>query len=453
MKKTLPLIAFVLVVLLALFIYRQRTSGVLVQVVTVQAGDIHEFVDELGKTRLQDLYLITMPYAGRIEPIGVLEGETVTAGQVVAQVSQADLANEVAEARAAVDRFIASLAENDDISVELGMKKQADKYVESMDSTVQAAESRKVAGQKKLEFTETVLGRVQNLVPSGAKTQEDLDRANLEFVQSQVDYRQDVLVAASLKAMQAAVELMPQMVSDYIERKSLTHNVLERQQAESKARLAQALLRQERGSMKSPVAGVVLEKAVAVEQFLSAGTLLVKIGRLDDLEVESDVLSQDVVHVRPGDHVEIYGPAVGRTVGSGIKGTVSRVYPAGFTKVSSLGVEQQRVRVIVAFDPAELKQLLAERHLGVDYRVRTRIFAAHKSDALIVPRSALFRGPDNGWQVFAVRNGRASLQTVEVGLNNDETAEIVRGVSANEQVILAPEHSLVSGARVRAIAH
>ena len=65
------------------------------------------------------------------------------------------------------------------------MKKQADKYVESMDSTVQAAESRKVAGQKKLEFTETVLGRVQNLVPSGAKTQEDLDRANLEFVQSQ----------------------------------------------------------------------------------------------------------------------------------------------------------------------------------------------------------------------------------------------------------------------------
>ena len=204
--------------------------------------------------------------------------------------------------------------------------------------------------------------------------------------------------------------------------------------------------------MTSPVDGIVLERAVTVEQFISAGTLLLKIGRLADLEIETDILSQDVVHVRPGDRVEIYGPAVGRAVGHGVRGTVARVFPAGFTKVSSLGVEQQRVKVIVTFEPDELEKLLADRHLGVDYRVRTRIFAAHQSDALIVPRSALFRGPDNGWQVFVVRNGRAILQTIEVGLNNDEAAAITSGLSDGEPVILAPEHSLISGTRVQPIA-
>ena len=134
------------------------------------------------------------------------------------------------------------------------------------------------------------------------------------------------------------------------------------------------------------------------------------------------------------------------------RGKVSRVFPAGFTKVSSLGVEQQRVKVIVTFEPDELEKLLADRHLGVDYRVRTRIFAAHQSDALIVPRSALFRGPDNGWQVFVVRNGRAILQTIEVGLNNDEAAAITNGLTADEPVIRAPEHSLISGTRVQPIA-
>ena len=196
----------------------------------------------------------------------------------------------------------------------------------------------------------------------------------------------------------------------------------------------------------------MLERPIRDEQFLSAGTVLLKIGSLADLEMEADILSQDVVNIRPGATAEIYGPAVGRVVGEGISAVVDRIYPAGFTKVSSLGVEQQRVKVVLRFAPSELQKLRDQRQLGVDYRIRARIYTAQKEDTLIVPRSALFRGPDGNWHLFADRNGRACLQGVQVGLINDETAEILSGLQPGENVVLAPEHSLKDGARVKPIA-
>jgi len=117
-------------------------------------------------------------------------------------------------------------------------------------------------------------------------------------------------------------------------------------------------------------------------------------------------------------------------------------------KVSSLGVEQQRVKVIVRFAGDELKRLLADGRLGVGYRVRVRIFTADKSQALLIPRSALFRAADNSWQVFVVRGGAARLQIVQVGLMNDEQAEITGGLTDGEPVVLAPESTLSDGTRV-----
>jgi HlyD family secretion protein len=173
-----------------------------------------------------------------------------------------------------------------------------------------------------------------------------------------------------------------------------------------------------------------------------------KIGELERMEVEADVLSQDVVDVKEGQQAEIYGPAIGREP---VPAKVTRIFPAGFTKISSLGVEQQRVKVVLSFDPRYLKRLRAERQLGVDFRVGVRIFTANSDDALIVPRSALFRGAAGQWQVFAVRNGRVQLIDVGVGLMNDELVEIADGLAEDEVVVLAPETTLVDGMRVRPI--
>ncbi|MBI2477839.1 MAG: HlyD family efflux transporter periplasmic adaptor subunit, partial [Planctomycetia bacterium] len=392
--------------------------------------------------------LITMPFAGRVESIGLIEGQTVSAGQVVARISATDIDEEVAEAKAAVDRLGASLAENDDATVEESTREQAELFAESMVSTVAAAEARQIAGKSRLDYSEIFLGRTRKLAETGAETQDDLDKAELAYVESQIDYRTDVLTVETLKSMQAATNLLPRIVTEQISKKSLSAAVIRQQKQEAEARLRQALTRKVRGEMKSPVDGVILERAITNEQYLTAGTTLLRIGQLEQLEIEADVLSEDVVQIRPNDPVEIYGPAVGVTAGHGVTGVVDRIYPAGFMKISSLGVEQQRVTIIVRFADSVLSQLRAERELGVDYRVRVRVFTDERADTLLIPRSAIFRSVANGWEVFVVRNDRAEKQAVEVGLMNDEAVEVTSGLAKGDSVILAPESNLEAGTRV-----
>ena len=207
--------------------------------------------------------------------------------------------------------------------------------------------------------------------------------------------------------------------------------------------------------MTSPVSGVVLERLVTNERFLPAGEILMEIGQLEDMEVEVDVLSLDAVNVKIGNRVELHGPAVGTRLDTDqesrpIRGTVKRIFPAGFTKISSLGVEQQRVRIIVDIDPDDLKWLQEERGLGVGYRVRARIITAEKAEAVVVPRSTLFRNVNGDWQLYAVEEGRAKARVVRLGMLNDETAEVLEGVKVGDLVVLAPESSLSDGVLVSA---
>ena len=117
-----------------------------------------------------------------------------------------------------------------------------------------------------------------------------------------------------------------------------------------------------------------------------------------------------------------------------------------FTKVSSLGVEQQRVLVIIKFDEQGLAELhKAGRELGADYRVRVKIYTGRRDDALKIPRSALFRSAAGTWQTFVVRGGRARRVDLEVGLANDFEVEVTAGIEPGEPVILAPESSLTDG--------
>ncbi len=422
------------------------TRGAPVQATRVERGSIRQFVDERGKTRLPEPVLITMPFSGRIEEIQLGEGQAVRQGDVVAQVSPEDLAEEVAEAVAVVERLEASLVETADVSVEKTAKNQADLYVESMQSTVAAAEAKLRAAKSQLDYAETYLGRVQRLIPAGAETEDDLERAKLAQIESEVAYRQDVLNLESQKALQAATVLMPQMLIEYMVRKGLSADVLNKQKSEAQARLRAARLRQQRGTMVSPCDGVVLERSVRDAQYLSGGTVLLRLGQLEALEVETDVLSSDAGRIRAGCAAEIYGPAIGDAP---VAGVVHQVYPAGFTKISSLGVEQQRVTVIVRFAPGVLPPLLHERNLGVDYRVRVRMITDQQQDAMVVSRSALFRNADGAWTVFVIRAGRARLQEVEVGLMNDEQVEIIAGLQPSETVIVAPENGLTDGTRVQ----
>lgn len=435
------------------------TSGTPVDVAEVRRGRIEAFVDERGKTRLPETYLITMPYAGLIAPITLTEGKRVKKDdplEPVAHIVRKDLQLNVDEAQAVVDRLNASIKENNNNALERLAEKQATEFNNSMVETVKAAANRMTSGQKKFEVALSQLNRIEALFKKGTVTEEGLEQAQLGEVQSRVDFRQDELVHNAMISMAAATKLLPTMVAQYIQDKSLKDAVLENQKAEADARLKKAQLELQRGTITSDVDGVVLTRFVNNERYLAAGESLLEIGRLEDLQVEADVLTLDVVDVRDGNSVRIYGPAIGAAVRGDegrnfAAGTVEKVYPAGFTKVSSLGVEQQRVKVIVRIAPDDLAWLRAHRGLGVGYRVRVRITIKTAPDALFVPRSALFRGTGGAWELYVVRDGRAKTQAIKVGILNDRHAEITEGLEEGDLVVRAPESNLSEGQRVKAV--
>ena len=453
MKKTTGLsIVAVVVVVVALIVILAHvlSSGVPVEVAVVAKGPIHECIDERGKTRLPETYLITMPFNGRIESISLVEGDPVKEGDVVAKIVPVDLNLSVDEARAVVERLQAAVDKNADESIEQTTLQQATQFKNSMEKTVEAAMAREEAGEAKHAYAQNNLVRVRQAFDQEALTQDEFDKAELLEVETRVEKVQDDLVSKSMQALQLATDLLPTMTEQFIARKSLTGAVLEKEKAEAEARLDQVEEDQKRGTMTSPVSGVVLDRPVTNERYLPAGQTLLEIGRLEEMEVEVDVLSLDAVNVKVNNRVEIYGPVVGTRADADhqsrpVQGTVRRIFPAGFTKISSLGVEQQRVKIIVDIDPDDLEWLQEERGLGVGYRVRVRIITAEKTEAVVVPRSTLFRNAQGRWQLYAVEGGRAQTRTVQLGMLNDELAEVIDGVDPGDEVILAPESNLSAG--------
>lgn len=436
----------------AIWMLQSQFGGPTVQVVEAQTGSIREFIEERGKTRLPESHVITVPFAGRVRPVEFEEGQTVRENQVVAQMVPTDLHIELDEATASVDRLSASILETGDTSVEQSGLKQSQQLVTSMEKTVASAVEQVKASQVQLRIAQQRLKRRQKLIESGNIPPEELEQAELDLANAEVEHRQNLLDEASMRAMLVATQLLPTAMQQYIARKGLSADVLRKQKEEAAAKVNQVQLKQARREMKSPVNGVILERAVISEQWLSAGTKLLKIGALEDLEIEADLLTRDAVRLNLTEsanpiRVEIYGAVVGD---SPLQGTVQQVFPEGFTKVSSLGVEEQRVKVIVSIDKEARETLLKTRSAGVGYRVLVRIITAEKENALVVPRTAVFRSPTGGWQAYVVRNRQATLQAVKIGLMNDDRVEITAGIESGEKVVLAPEASLSDGMIVTA---
>lgn len=192
--------------------------------------------------------------------------------------------------------------------------------------------------------------------------------------------------------------------------------------------------------MRSPVEGRVLKVYQESAGVVAAGQPLIEVGDPAALEVEVELLSRDAVRIQPGSRVRLE-----RWGGEDIlEAAVRTVEPTGFTKVSALGVEEQRVRVIADFtSPPE-----AWQRLGDGYRVEAAFVVSERADALTVPSSAVFRR-DAGWAVFAVEDGRAHERTLTVGQSNGLLTEITGGLGEGATVIVHPGDAVADGVRVR----
>ena len=222
-------------------------------------------------------------------------------------------------------------------------------------------------------------------------------------------------------------------------RKRLEGTVIAHQLEQARARLARAEHDEALAEVRSPVDGVVLERFQQGDSAVAAGTPLLLIGNVDDMEVVAEVLTQDALRLAPGAAVEL----TAATRHQPISGKVKRIDPAGFTKVSSLGVEQQRVNVIVTLGehPADL---------GVGYQLQARFYTGIAPDALSVPRFSVLQAPDQSYYVLKVVDGKLHRQTVTLGLCNDLRLQVVSGLNDDARIVAAPDTSMREGQPIEA---
>ncbi len=368
-----------------------------VDIHALATGPLEVTVNADGMTRIKDVYDVSAPVSGRVLRSPVAIGEQVVAGEtVVARIEPGEPAFLDERARAQAEATVA----------------QAQAALALAEANVRAAEADLNNAQKSFD-------RVLTLHDRNAASDAQLEQAEVAL---------DVAAAQFDSALAT------------------------RKMRESEVAAAEAVLIEPDGredvpadatdcciTLLAPVSGQVLSVENESARPVAAGTPLLTIGPKTDLEITVDLLSTDAVRIAPGAraYVERWG-------GEGALGAkVREIEPAAFTKISALGIEEQRVKVLLDFTTPE-----ADRPaLGHNYRVYLRIVEWSGEDVLGVPISALFR-EDGDWAVFTVSEGTAALTTVEIGRRNTDLAEVLGGLASGDRVITHPSDRVAEGVLV-----
>ena len=359
-----------------------------VDVAAVSEGPMRLTIDEEGETRVRERFVISAPVAGRLTRIELEPGDRVVrATTVVAEMTPAEAPlldpRTRAELGAAVDAARAALGQ------------------------AQAERGRAAAALTRVFSS---LKRQEELAAAGLIARDDLEAA-----QTLVKTAEEAARAAEFAVNRAEYELQL-----------------------ARARLQSPSAGTASVRIVAPITGVVLKRLRESASVVAAGEPILELGDPTQLEIVSDLLSTDAVRVKPGDEVliEQWGGS------DPLRGRVRRVEPSGFMKVSALGVEEQRVNVIVDFvDSAPAATL------GDSYRVEVRIVIWRADRTLKVPVGSLFRRGD-GWAVFVVEGGIARVQSAHLGQRNETEGQILGGLAAGQAVVLHPPDTLTDGMRV-----
>jgi len=379
-----------------------------VEAIRPHVGEIVESFTEPARTRLAKTYRVAMPVAGRLERVDLEPGDKVTAGQELVVFDRLPLEKAVEEAKASVAELGARITVKDDNRLEKTALVETNATVRAADEALKAADAQIEAEKIHADHAAKEFRRMETLAREQAISESTLDQARVDADTALIELRRQEFYRAALNALVVAVKLGPRYVEQYLERKKLERIITVSQLAQARARLARAEHELALARVRSPIDGVVLERFEQGDRTVPAGQPLLLVGNLDALEVIADVMTQSALRLRPAGRV-VLESAVGRRP---IDGTVARIEPAGFTKLSSLGVEQQRVNVIVSL-------AAKPEGLGVGYRLQARFLTGSKSDALVVPRFSVLQSADQSFYVMKIEAERLKKRTVRIGLRSD----------------------------------
>lgn len=381
------------ILLIAILVYGFRPQPVAVDSAVVTRAPLQVTVEEEGRTRVIDRFVVSAPVAGYARRIELEVGDSLSKGQ--AMLTLEPLRPTVLDPR---------------------NRAEAEARVAAARSALQAAEQDAQAMLASADLARLELERRQRLQQTQHISQDDVDRASAELRRAE----------AALRSARFAVEVARHQLQ-------AAQTALEYSAARNDGDRPDNIV------ITSPINGQVLKVHRESEGVVSMGQALIEIGNPRALEVEVDVLSPDAVRLKPGTRVlfERWGGD------APLVGTVKVVEPVGFTKISALGVEEQRVQIISDINSsADLWQ-----RLGDGYRVEARFILWQDDNVLQLPASALFRYQD-GWAVFVLADGRARRQPVEIGHRNGLQAQVVSGVREGDVVIVHPGDKIEDGIRV-----
>ncbi len=412
-------------------------SPVPVDVAVLERGLLQVTIEAEGKTRLRERFEIAAPVDGRLERIPVRVGDPVAAGDVIARMDPLPLASQVQAIQAQIQRLEAEKRGVDTQRPKAASLVQAEASIAAAQARYQQTLAQQTEAQATWEQAQREQQRMEELVRQGAIPRQALEEAELAETsrrqtlsarQQEVDQAQAAILSA-----QQGLELLQaqQRDPDYL------LQVYDAQIRSLQAELASLADSAQRTTLVAPATGQVLRVHQESARFVPAGLVLVEIGDPGQLELEIDVLSSDAVRIQPGDPVRI------RQWGGSqiLQGTVRTIEPAAFTKVSALGVEEQRVNIIADIEDPPAR-------LGDGYRVEAEVIIWQNEEALKLPLSALFRCQEE-WCVYVAEAEHAQQRQVVLGQRSTTAAEVLEGLEAGETVILYPSDQVQTGHRIQ----
>jgi HlyD family secretion protein len=358
-------------------------------------------IDEEGKTQVRNAYVVSTPVAGRLLRIEVTSGDQVEGGKTI----------------------IARMLPSNPAALDVRTREQARAIVAAAQAAVRVAQADLNKTKADGELADLDIERKRKLGKSGIISQVAVERAesawraaraSLDQAKAGISMRQADLANARTRLINFSDQDTISKIEDNTQKDAIP--------------------------LLAPISGRILRILQESETTLPVGKPILEIGDIaNDLEIVAELLSTDAVKVSVGNRVIIRNWGGSKD----LNGIVERVDPWGFTKFSALGVEEQRVHTVIRFkDSPDLR-----KSLGHGFRVETQIVIWENNNALIVPSSALFRDKGN-WVVFAVENGVAVLKTVEIDHNNGVQAQVLSGLTKDDEVILFPSSGLNDGIRV-----
>lgn len=407
-KKKFIWIGLILIIITAaVYMYMTKTSAVDVELTEVKRGDIEEYIEEKATVELENKADIYTQQSGIVTLSSVDVGDEVKAGDVLLKIGDEELQLQIRSMELQKQSIEAQLEEARE-----GLNQWDLKTLEANVKTAQIA----------YDEAERILENNKKLYQAGGISKDIYESSVAALASAQ----------ANLESAKATLAAAQEGLSPNVEKQFLT------QIDELRIQINHLKSKQKDYTVKSPMDGIVLLSEAPEGSIVHQGKLVFQIGSYDEMYLSSDILVDDIANIKEGSEVLISNKDLGINY---VRGTVRKIYPQAFSKMSDLGIEQKRIKIEISFD-GEINDLRP------GYDMDIKIITASSKNTLLIEDKAVFE-QGGKFYVFVNDNGVAKLRQIEKGLESDDMIEVTDGLQEGEQVILSPDEDINEETKIK----